>query len=144
MEFTVRRAEAGDAQTLAELNAVSMGYCYSAEKTAHNLKEALNKEYEAVFVADLNGRVVGYVHAAEYGLLFAEKGVNILGVAVAQDFVRMGIGRALISEIEKWAQKRGAYYIRLVSGEARLGAHAFYEKCGFSGNKMQKNFKKKI
>ncbi len=121
-----------------------MGYDFSAEKTAENLKISLEKEYEGIFVAEEDKKVVGYIHIAEYGLLFAEKGVNILGIAVAPEHIGKGIGRALMNKAEEWASERGAAYIRLVSGESRRGAHAFYEKCGYTSNKMQKNFKKKL
>lgn len=121
-----------------------MGYDFSAEKTAENLKISLEKDYEAVFVAQEEDRILGYIHIAEYGLLFAEKGVNVLGIAVAPEYVCKGIGRALMNKAEEWASERGAAYVRLVSGESRKGAHAFYEKCGYASNKMQKNFKKKL
>ncbi len=121
-----------------------MGYEFSPENTAENLKNTLEKDYEAVFVAQDDESVLGYIHIAEYGLLFAEKGVNVLGIAVAPEYVCKGIGRALMNKAEEWASERGAAYVRLVSGESRKGAHAFYEKCGYTSNKMQKNFKKKL
>ena len=39
---------------------------------------------------------------------------------------------------------RGEAGIRLVSGSERLDAHAFYRKCGYTGDKQQINFKKKL
>ena len=144
MGYSIRKAEISDAESLCRLNGKSLGYDYPAEKTAEILKIVLRKDHEAVFVAEEDGNAVGYVHIAEYGLLFAEKGVNVLGIAVAPQYTGKGIGRALMNKVEEWASERGATYVRLVSGETRTGAHAFYEKCGFTSNKMQKNFKKNL
>lgn len=144
MNITVRKATLCDAHALCRLNGEGMGYEYPAEKTAENLKATLEKEYERVFVAEVCGETVGYIHACIYGLLFAEMGINILGIAVAENYTRKGVGRALMNELENWARTQGAAYIRLVSGESRHGAHAFYEKCGYKSNKTQKNYKKKL
>lgn len=65
-----------------------------------------------------------------------------MGIAVSSDFRKSGIGEMLLNEVEKWAKDTGAYRVRLVSGATRIGAHAFYEFCGYTENKEQKNFKK--
>lgn len=140
--FEIRIAKPDDAESLARLSRDGMGYDYPYEKTKKNLLDALSKDYEAVFVAVCDGRVVGYAHACDYCLLFSEKHVNILGISVDPAFTKQGIGRALMTAVEEWARARNAVGIRLVSGETRVGAHAFYEKCGYKSNKNQKNFKK--
>lgn len=144
MEFIIRRCKLCDAFALHILNKNEMGYDYPEEKTENNLKTALEKDHEVIFVAESEGRIVGYIHASVYELLFSDKGVNILGIAVSSEHIRKGIGRALVSVVEEWAISCGASYIRLVSGESRQNAHLFYEKCGFTSNKMQKNFKKRL
>ena len=47
-------------------------------------------------------------------------------------------------QVELWAKDTGAAGIRLVSGAERTDAHEFYRHCGFSGDKRQLNFKKKL
>lgn len=85
---------------------------------------------------------MGYVHACDYELLYAPPMKNIMGIAVLKAYKRRGIGRALLEEVEVWARKTGCAGVRLVSGAAKTGAHAFYRQCGYSGNKMQLNLKK--
>ena len=59
-------------------------------------------------------------------MLYAGHMVNVLGIAVSSAWRRQGVGRALLSAGEAWARSKGAVAVRLVSGEARKGAHAFY------------------
>lgn len=87
---------------------------------------------------------MGYLHLEEYDVLYAGHMVNVLGIAVSSAWRRQGVGRALLSAGEAWARSKGAVAVRLVSGEARKGAHAFYQNLGYTGNKLQRNFKKPL
>ena len=51
-----------------------------------------------------------------------------------------GTGKALLGGLEQEATKRGYNFIRLNSADHRLGAHAFYEKVGYTCDKTQKRF----
>ena len=68
--------------------------------------------------------------------------VTIMGIAVSCDHKRKGIGCALLEKVEEWGRCDGAVGVRLVSGASRAEAHAFYRKCGYSGDKQQLNLKK--
>ena len=142
MIYNIRNATLTDALSLNVLSKNEMGYDCSVEQTEENLKQTLSKDYECVFVAESEGKIVGYLHGCDYCLLFSKKMVNLLGLAVDSNYTRMGIGSELIKTFEEWAIKRNAKGIRLVSGEKRKEAHKFYEKCGFESTKNQKNFKK--
>lgn len=69
---------------------------------------------------------------------------NIMGIAVFSECKHSGIGKALLTKVEDWAKQAGASGIRLVSGANRTDAHAFYRKCGYTGDKQQINFKKPL
>lgn len=49
-----------------------------------------------------------------------------------------------MADVEAWARERGASGLRLVSGETRADAHAFYQRLGFTGIKKQVNFRKPL
>jgi len=119
-----------------------MGYEYPAEDTKKKLEQLLNDSNHKIYVAIVANKVVGYIHANNYELLYAPHLKNIMGIAVLSDFKKNGIGKMLLNKVEKWAQDTGAYGVRLVSGATRIGAHAFYINCGYIKNKDQKNFKK--
>ena len=65
-------------------------------------------------------------------------------IAVDPACRRQGVGRALLAAGEAWARSQGAEAMRLVSGESRKGAYAFYASLGYTGNKLQRNFKKNL
>ena len=142
MEYTIREAIIADAEALSELNAIEMGYEYSPEETAIKLRAALSRETDRIYVAICDEKVVGYIHACDYDLLFLPSMKNILALAVFSEYCGNGIGSALMARVENWAKSTDACGIRLVSGESRVIAHIFYEKCGFTSDKMQKNYKK--
>lgn len=143
-DFTVRKAVQEDAYSIYLLSKSALGYDYPPTKTADKLKVVLTDSTQAVFVACANEKVVGYIHLANYDVLYAPNYQNILGLAVDADFRRCGVGSALLTAAEKWAQSRNACGIRLCSGAARIGAHAFYKQMGYTETKIQKNFKKEV
>jgi GNAT superfamily N-acetyltransferase len=124
------------------LNKNEMGYEYPVEDTKKQLKQLLNDSNHKIYVALVEDKVVGYIHANNYDLLYSPHLKNIMGIAVSSCFRKNGIGKMLLEQVEKWAKDTGAYGVRLVSGATRVGAHAFYISCGYEGNKEQKNFKK--
>jgi len=124
------------------LNKNEMGYEYPFEDTKKQLEQLLNDSNHKIYVAIVADKIVGYIHANNYDLLYAPHLKNIMGIAVSSDFRKNGIGKMLLNEVENWAQNTGAYGVRLVSGATRIGAHAFYEFCGYTRNKEQINFKK--
>lgn len=143
-EVTIREARAEDAQALARLNREEMGYDYPTDKTKEKLSLLLESGKDKILVAELDGAVVGYVHLNDYDVLYMDHMKNIMGIAVSSSCRRMGIGGKLLSAAEDWARETGADGVRLVSGESRTGAHAFYRSLGYSGNKKQLNLKKKL
>ena len=144
MSLIIRQCELKDAAAVARLNLEEMGYDYPVNRTERKLQKLLADPSHLVLVAENEGKVVGYVHAEEYELLYFDAMVNIMGIAVSSNCRRMGAGRALMKAVENWAREIGADGVRLVSGAQRVGAHRFYESCGFTGGKMQVNFKKSL
>ncbi len=140
MEILIRPAAIGDAGAMQVLNRDGLGYDYPIEKTKERLKTVLgNPEYK-VFIAEADGRVIGYIHGADYHCTYTDPLKNILALVVEERYRGQGAGKALITAIEQWARECGAAGVRLVSGYNRTGAHRFYETCGYHMRKEQKNF----
>ena len=144
MELILRDAMVSDARALAKLNREEMGYHFPVEETGKKLQASLENPEKKILVAEIQGRVVGYVHLESYDVLYAPHMKNVMGIAVAGEFRRQGVGKALLTAGETWARETGAVAVRLVSGDARKGAHAFYQSLGYTGNKLQRNFKKML
>ncbi len=142
MNFQIRECKTEDVDAIYNLNNTEMGYEYSIEDTKEKLEGLLESDKDKIFVATVQNAVVGYVHANDYDVIYAPHMKNIMGIAVSGEYKKYGIGKAMLEEIEKWAKETGAFGIRLVSGSTRTGAHEFYRRCGYIGDKQQINFKK--
>lgn len=142
MEWTIREARLADCAAITRLNREELGYDFPEERTWEKLRACLTNPAHKVFVAESGGEVVGYLHLEDYDVLYFPHMKNVLGIAVAGACRRQGVGRALLAAGEDWARAGGAAAVRLVSGEGRKGAHAFYQRLGYTGNKLQRNFKK--
>lgn len=140
----IRELQPSDFEAIYQLNRDEMGYDYPLDATIEKLQRLINSAADRIYVAIADDRVVGYVHANDYDTIYAPHMKNIMGIAVSSYYKRMGIGRALLTEVERWAKQTGAAGVRLVSGSSRTAAHSFYRSCGYTENKTQLNFSKTI
>lgn len=144
MNFHIREAIESDVEAIWKLNQNEMGYRFPLDSTKAKLLKLMKSDDDRIYVAVVDGCVVGYIHANSYDLLYAPHMKNIMGIAVDAEYQHKGIGRALLLQVEKWALYDGAVGVRLVSGASRHGSHVFYHKCGYSGDKEQLNLKKML
>jgi ribosomal-protein-alanine N-acetyltransferase len=81
---------------------------------------------ESFLVAEKSGMVVGYVIAR----LIGRKG-HIIAIAVAPEYRRRGIGRALMRSVTQVLKSQGAEELFLEVRASNRAAIRFYEKQGF-------------
>lgn len=136
MNLNVRKAIPQDSNAIREISRTAMGYDCTVEIVWNRLC-SMDDIREAVYVAELDGNIVGFIHAETYKLLYSEAMVNILGIAVDSQYRRHGAGKALLHQVENWAKSRGINTVRLNSGAARKDAHRFYEALGYMDRKEQ-------
>jgi GNAT superfamily N-acetyltransferase len=125
----IRRAEASDAQALAEL-LTQLGYPSSASEITARL-EALRGFPRAVALVAVNGfgEVVGLVTGHLFPSIHDNQLVAWLTTLVVLEDARgAGIGSSLVNHIEEWATQNGAQRLAVTSATHREEAHAFYEK----------------
>lgn len=139
----IRRASADDYIDICKISREDMGYECDEELVRMRLSE-LDSTREAVFVAEDDGKIMGFVHVEKYNLLYFESMANILGLAVAQSDRRKGLGRKLMAKAECWAKDNGIHIMRLNSGTGRTHAHSFYRAIGYNEDKKQLRFTKQL
>ena len=139
----IRKIKFTDCEEVREICIEELGYECERGLIAARVNE-LDESREAVFVAEIDNKIVGFVHVEKYKLLYCEDMVNILGLAVAEDYQRCGFGKELLNEAEQWARNNGIKILRLNSGMKRTAAHKFYRAMDFIDEKDQKRFIKRL
>ena len=138
----LRDLKTTDVAAICEINKEALGYTFSLEETASQLAKLSQDSHHYLlgFEDSTSHDLVGYVHAEVYESLYSKAGFNILALAVSPQAQGQGIGKSLLQGLEEEAKRRDYGFIRLNSADHRLGAHAFYEKVGYTCDKTQKRF----
>ena len=138
----LRALKATDVASIHEINKDALGYDFSPEDTASQLTKLSQDSHHFLlgYEDDTSHELVGYIHAEVYESLYSKAGFNILALGVLPQSQGRGFGRDLLEGLEQEAEKRGYKFIRLNSADHRLGAHAFYERVGYTSDKVQKRF----
>lgn len=66
--------------------------------------------------------------------------IEIMNIAVDEDYQGMGIGKKLIENITEYANINGIKIIEIGTGNSSLNQLALYQKCGFRIVDINKNF----
>ena len=142
----LRALKATDVASIHEINKDALGYDFSPEETAGQLAKLSQDPHHFLlgFEEPTSHDILGYVHAEVYESLYSKPGFNILALAVLPQTQGKGIGKTLLEGLEQETKRRGYEFIRLNSADHRTGAHAFYERVGYTCDKMQKRFIKLI
>ena len=90
----------------------------------------LNTEHTHLFVAEIEGRVVGTLSLVVVDIPTGRK-AWIEDVVVDESARGCHIGEALVERAKSEAKKLGAKRIYLTSNPSRKAARALYAKCGF-------------
>jgi N-acetylglutamate synthase-like GNAT family acetyltransferase len=139
----IRNAKSEDCARLAEL-CTQLGYPSVETDLARRLPEVLKRPMEAVFVAEMERGVVGWVHVRVSPNLEVDRMAEIAGLVVDDKLRGKGIGRALMDQAEEWARRMDCSELWLRSNVIRKGAHRFYEVLGYTNFKTSYTFLKKL
>jgi ribosomal protein S18 acetylase RimI-like enzyme len=147
MAVEIRKAERRDLESLGRLGAMLMRTHYEFDRQrflapgagsesgyASFLGRVLDSADDCVFVAEEEGRVVGYVFAALEPLSWKElRGPAgfIHDVAVAEELRRSGAGTKLMESAIGWLRERGAPRVLLGTAAANDAAQSLFHQLGF-------------
>lgn len=137
----IRLVKENDSIPLADL-AGQLGYPSAPEQITNRLAGIFVRPDQAVFVAEVDGRLAGWVHVFACPTVELDLYAEVGSLVVDQELRGRGIGKALMEEAEAWARQRGINEIRLRSNVIRNEAHQFYETIGYKKIKSQFTFHK--
>lgn len=92
---------------------------------------AMAADSHAVFVADDDGVVVGFVTCGEREHFTGQVDGYVGELVVAGGCVRRGVGSALMAAAERWVADRGLSHLTLETGAANTSARGFYGALGY-------------
>jgi GNAT superfamily N-acetyltransferase len=145
--FAVRRAGAADTAVLGRLGALLLRAHHAFDEQRFMapgrnpeagygsfLRSQLSDDAVAVFVAERDGEVVGYVYAGlepQSWKELREACGFIHDVAVLETGRRLGVATALVNAAIDWLRSRGAPRVVLWSADGNQAAHRLFERLGF-------------
>lgn len=136
----LRICNENDCHDIWVINKEEMGYDVEFEVAQQQILNVLKDDTQRIYVYECDGKVVGYIHAATYNLLYSAPMKNILGLAVLKEYRRNGIGGVLLLMVEDWASDSGAEAVQLSTGKDRDVAPIFYKAWGYDLRKEQYSF----
>jgi RimJ/RimL family protein N-acetyltransferase len=146
--FHVRRAEPGDAAELVELALavgsepegwlVTNGTWRSVSDERRYVRAIRRSKSAAVLVAETPERIVGRLSLSRDPHP-ASRHVADLGLMVASDYRRRGVGRALMLGAEDWAREAGVHKLELHVLPYNDAAIALYESLGYLREGVRRN-----
>ena len=139
----IRPARASDVPRLAELSG-ELGYPTSAKEMRHRFARIKPPSSHAVFVAEFERNVIGWIHVGITPLLEVALRAEVNGLIVADGQRSLGAGAKLLNAAEAWARKKKCTGMSVRSNVIRDRAHAFYERQGYIQYKTQKAFRKPL
>lgn len=139
----IRKLKISDAESIKNLNKV-LDEDSPLDLVKKQIEKLNNNSHYYIigYEDETSNKIVGYIYAEIYESLYRDSGFNILNFAVLEEYQNKGIGKKLLMEIEREAEKRNYNFIKLNSGIDRVSAHKFYDHMGFNMEKLTKRFVK--
>ncbi len=112
----------------------------TSKYTSKEVHERLSKEENGVFVAEQDGKVIGYVFC---DIIKEGNGLTLYidDLCVDPEVRRCGVGRMLIDKAREYASQKGCALLMLNVWEFNESAVEFYEKYGFTTRTRHMEFK---
>lgn len=127
----IRQMRLEDVSSVAELERV----CFSDPWSEKSIASEVNNPLSYWLVAELNGRVVGYV-----GSQSVLDAADMMNIAVAPEYRRRGVAEALVNSLTDYLQSNHVIALLLEVRVSNTQAIALYEKLGFEQVGRRRNY----
>lgn len=135
----VRAMQDDDLPLVRQLN-FQLGYLGTIKQIRARFESVCQQPGQALFVALLGERLVGWLHVQSHRSLESEPYAEIAGLIVDREERRLGVGRALVERAGSWAKEQQHATMRVRSNVQREEAAKFYPALGFEMIKTQHNY----
>lgn len=123
---------------------IQLGY-HADPVSLQSILSRLITSDEDFLIATYEGpEMTGWLHAVNMRRLTSGTYVEIAGLVVSERARRGGAGRDLVEKAVSWAASNNIHSVRVRCNVKRDGAHKFYESLGFTIQKEQKVFDRRI
>lgn len=131
-ELVVRDAASDDVATVARLWE-ELGHSLSQGHVADQLRVHRSRESAGALVAERDGVVIGFASYQSTSGFEPGRICQLTSLVVTEEHRRMGVGQAILEEVERRARDAGCSLLWLMSGRRpeREAAHRFYPALGF-------------
>ncbi|HEY9165378.1 MAG TPA: GNAT family N-acetyltransferase [Candidatus Kryptonia bacterium] len=143
IEIDLRKATEKDVVRVSELCS-QLGYQANPDMVLSRLKKIDSEREHRVWVAEIEGLVVGWIQCASRITIESGEFAEIVGLVVDEKSRTRGIGRKLVEKAERWAKEIGQQSIRVRTNVKRVESNIFYRTLGFSETKKQSVLQKSI
>lgn len=120
-----------DLAQVVEIEKASMPSPWSKEL----FEEELHRDAAQYFVAEVDGKVAGYM-----GYWEAPEEAHIINLAIGPEFRQKGLGLQMMDYCLGFASKRGAKLATLEVRQSNEAAQRLYEKAGFRTVAIRKKY----
>lgn len=139
----IREAHPEDFEALAEL-CTQLGYQTDSKDIPLRLSQINNLGSHAVFIAELKGQVVGWIHVYLCPLLVSPLQAHLGGLVVHSNQRGIGIGQELLQQAEAWSLLHACQYLNIYTNVTRTETLMFYKHLGYQTIKTEHVLRKKL
>ena len=132
MPFTVRDAQAGDVQSIAELEKLCFSLPWNEKQI---LSQYPDDMHDFLVCVTADGHLAGYV-----GMMHVLDEGYIANVAVSPEYRRRGVADMLISGLLSRAEAHELSFVTLEVRQSNAPARALYAKHGFTDVGVRKKY----
>jgi GNAT superfamily N-acetyltransferase len=139
----IREAQDQDYESITIL-CEQLGYQTGSEDIPLRLKQISDLGQHAVFVAELDHRVIGWIHVYLCPLLVSPLQAQLGGLVVHSSQRGKGVGKRLLQQAETWSRTRSCQFLTIFTNIIRTDTHQIYHHMGYQNIKTEHVFRKEI